>query len=132
MDTNWHKEVSKHGLPCATSQASDLDSLPGHIILIKLANRKSLSRTVAAMAKYTDTYSLGKHLLKRKPEGIPGLMGSQTYKQTILRQFDINYYNSGIYKVLEKCRGTITSKEILISDLSCLVHCFPAQRWYLM
>lgn len=35
---------SKHGLPCAKSQAHDLHSFQGHIILKKLVIRKSLNR----------------------------------------------------------------------------------------
>lgn len=53
-----------------------------------------MERTVAATAKYTDVYSLRKHLLKQT-EGNLCLMGDQTYKQ-IIKRLIINYYNQGI------------------------------------
>lgn len=76
MDINWYKEVSKYGFLCVIFQVFDLDLLLGYIIFIKLVNRKLFSRTVVVMVKYIDIYLFGKYLLKRKLEGILGLMGS--------------------------------------------------------
>lgn len=73
MGTNWPP-----GSKYMVFHVLNLSTCLKHLLLTEFANRKLLvERTVATTAKYTDIFSLRKHLLKYRLEGNPKFKGTK-------------------------------------------------------